>query len=294
MTNNFGIGVALITPFDKTGNVDYNALKSLVNRLIDCNVDYLVVLGTTSEYATLSPKEKEKVSETIFEANNNRKPIILGVGGYNTAEVVDEIKKVPSAVSTIMSVTPYYTKPSQAGLFSHFKEIALATDKPIILYNVPGRTSVNLNSDTTLKLANEFSNIVGIKEASGNFVQIMEIIRSKPDMFQVISGDDAITLPLISAGVTGVISVIGNLYPSAFGDIVRLSLENKFNEARKIQYELLPVMTAIFEDGSPAGIKEAMSVLKYCEKTVRKPLATVNSNTGNKIKSLIETIKHLN
>jgi len=294
MTKNFGLGVALITPFDAKGEVDYKALKLLVNRLIDCKTDYLVALGTTSEYATLSTKEKEKVLDTILETANNRKPVILGVGGYNTVEVVDEIKKVPAAVSTIMSVTPYYTKPSQTGLFIHFKEIALATDKPIILYNVPGRTSVNLTSETTLKLAHEFSNIAGIKEASGNFVQIMEIIRLKPATFQVISGDDAITLPLISTGVTGVISVIGNLYPQAFGNIVRLSLENKFNEAQKIQYQLLPIMTAIFEDGSPAGVKSAMSVLKYCEHFVRKPLATVNDQTAKKIKNLVELLNQFN
>lgn len=289
-TNYFGLGVALITPFRENGDVDFAALKTHVNRMIDNDVDYLVALGTTSEYVTLSDSERQQVVNTIIETNNRRKPIILGIGGNNTRSVVEKLGKVPDDIFGILSVTPYYNKPSQAGLFAHFKAIASATDKPIILYNVPGRTSVNLSVQTTIELAIQFSNIIGIKEASGNMVQIMEIISQKPDKFQVISGDDALSLPLIAAGATGLISVAGNAFPKIVSKMIQLSLNNCFGEARATHNKLLPLVSALFEDGNPSGIKAAMSILGYCTNTVRQPLVPVQPKTFDKIKnSLILT-----
>ena len=293
MTNNFGLGVALITPFQENGEVDYSALKTHVNRLIESDVNYLIALGTTSEYVTLSDYERQMVLNTIIETTNKRKPIILGVGGNNTRHVIEEIKKVPTDIFGILSVTPYYNKPSQQGLFTHFREVALATDKPVILYNVPGRTAVNMSPQITIELAQQFSNIIGIKEASGDINQIMEIIRLKPNSFQVISGDDALTLPLIAAGATGVISVVGNIYPKAFNKVVQLSLSNNFTEARLIHNQLLPFISVLFEDGNPSGIKAAMSVLGYCSKIVREPLSTVQDKTLDKINWLIKLLNEL-
>jgi 4-hydroxy-tetrahydrodipicolinate synthase len=292
-TQTFGVGTALITPFRKDGSIDFKALSAHVEYQIVNGIDYLVALGTTSESVTLSKDEKQAVVNLILEVNNNRKPVVVGVGGNNTKTVVDDLKNLPKEVWGVLSVTPYYNKPSQKGLYQHFKQIALSTDKPIILYNVPGRTSVNMLPATTLELANDFDNIVAVKEASGIITQIMEIIRLKPAGFQVVSGDDAIAFPLIAAGANGVISVIGNAYPKAFSEMVHYLLEGKYEEAKKLHYQLLPMIMAIFEDGNPAGVKQVLYQMGTISNTLRSPLIPVVKSTGQKINSLVEALKHL-
>ncbi|HPW66568.1 MAG TPA: 4-hydroxy-tetrahydrodipicolinate synthase [Salinivirgaceae bacterium] len=290
--NNFGLGTALITPFRKDGSIDFKSLSTLVENQISSGVDYLVALGTTSESPTLSKEEKKAVVNLILEVNDNRKPVIVGAGGYNTQTVIDDIKSIPKEIWGILSVTPYYNKPSQKGLYNHYKQIAQSTDKPIILYNVPGRTSVNLLPATTLELANDFKNIVAIKEASGIMTQIMEVIRQRPKGFQVISGDDAIAYPLIAAGANGVISVIGNAYPKQFADMAHYLLDGKFEEAKAIHYKLLPLIMAIFEDGNPSGIKQAMYSMGLINNILRSPLVPVAKPTAQKINALVDSLKN--
>ncbi|MDO9261273.1 MAG: 4-hydroxy-tetrahydrodipicolinate synthase, partial [Flavobacteriaceae bacterium] len=252
----FGTGVALVTPFKKDLSVDVEALEKLVNYQIDNGINYLVVLGTTAESATLSKSEKEFVKETIIKTNNKRVPLVIGIGGNNTTAVIDEIKNTDlSAFDAILSVSPYYNKPSQEGLYQHFKAIAKSTDKPIILYNVPGRTAKNMEPTTVLRLANEFKNIIGIKEAAGDFVQAMKIIQHQPDNFLVISGDDMITLPMVLAGGAGVISVIAQGLPKEFSKMMQLGLDRKVDESFEIQYQIMDSIDYIFEEGNPAGIK---------------------------------------
>ncbi|MDY0279984.1 MAG: 4-hydroxy-tetrahydrodipicolinate synthase [Salinivirgaceae bacterium] len=288
---NFGLGTALITPFRKDGSIDFKTLSNQVEEQIAGNVDYLVALGTTSEAATLTQDERIAVVNLIIEVNNGRKPILLGVGGNNTRAVVEEIHKVSNEIWGILSVAPYYNKPSQKGIYEHFKMVAMATAKPIVLYNVPGRTAKNMTAETTLELASDFQNIIGIKEASGDMVQIMEIIRRKPDGFQVISGDDALTMPLIAAGATGVISVVSNAYPAAFAEMVHLSLAGDFKKARRIHNLLLPFISAIFEDGNPAGVKLAMENMGRGLSNVRLPLVKVQKSTSAKLRLLVEELK---
>lgn len=287
---NFGIGTALITPFRKDGSIDFKTLAILIEKQIEAGVDYLVVLGTTSEAATLTSSEKQAVVSLALEVNNYRKPVVVGAGGYNTKAIIDEIKLLPSEIWGYLSVTPYYNKPTQRGIYQHYKQIALSTDKPIILYNVPGRTSVNMLPETTLELACEFKNIVAIKEACGVMKQIMEIIRQRPEGFQVISGDDAIALPLIAAGANGVISVIANAYPKQFTDMVKQLFSGNFDTARKIHYSLLPLISAVFEDGNPAGIKQLLSNMGLINNILRLPLTTVSRQTAQKINHLANTL----
>ena len=291
MQSLIGTGVALVTPFKKDFSVDVVALKRIVNFQIDNGIDYLVILGTTAESATLNEAEKELVIKTIVEANNGRLPLVLGVGGNNTQQVIDELKsKNLSDFVAILSVSPYYNKPTQEGIYQHFKAIAEVSPLPIILYNVPGRTSSNMFPKTVLRLANDFKNIVAIKEAAGDIVQAMALIKDKPSDFLVISGDDMITLPMILAGGSGVISVIAEGFPKEFSEMVHLGLNKKVEEAYKIHYLLADSINMIFEQGNPAGIKEIFKTLGLSENTVRLPLITVDEELSGRIKTFVTTI----
>ncbi|MCZ8196847.1 MAG: 4-hydroxy-tetrahydrodipicolinate synthase [Flavobacterium sp.] len=286
-----GTGVALVTPFKKDFSVDVEALQRIVNFQIDNGIDYLVVLGTTAESATLSQDEKELVIKTIVETNNKRLPLVLGVGGNNTAKVVEELKtRDLSDFVAILSVSPYYNKPTQEGIYQHFKMIAETSPIPVILYNVPGRTASNMLPSTVIRLANDFKNIVAIKEAAGDIVQAMKLIQNKPKDFHVISGDDMITLPMVLAGGSGVISVIGEGFPRQFSDMVRLGLQRKTDEAYQLHYLLADSIDMIFEQGNPAGIKEIFRSLGLSENTVRLPLVNVNEDLANRLASFVTKI----
>ena len=286
-----GTGVALVTPFKKDFSVDTEALKRIVNYVIDGGVEYLVVLGTTAESATLSQEEKELVINTIVEANAGRLPLVLGVGGNNTLKVVEELKTRDfSKFQAILSVSPYYNKPTQEGIYQHFKMVAEASPIPVIVYNVPGRTASNMLPETVIRLANDFKNIIGIKEAAGDIVQAMKLIQHKPKDFLVISGDDMITLPMVLAGGAGVISVIGEGYPKEFSEMVRLGLQRKVDEAYDLHYELMDSIDMIFEQGNPGGIKEIFKSLGLSENTVRLPLVNVNENLANRLDSFTKQL----
>lgn len=287
-----GTGVAMVTPFRKDESIDFTAIGKLVEYLIKNKADYLVVLGTTGESATLQQSEREAVLEYVKEVNNKRLPIVLGIGNYSTRELQKSFKSYNlKGVSAILSVTPYYNKPNQAGLYEHYKVASNESPLPIILYNVPGRTGVNMTAETTLKIVSDFSNIKAIKEASGNMSQIMEILRNKPKNFHVISGDDALTLPLISLGASGVISVVANALPGDFSEMVNLALKGKYVEALKLHYKLLEFINLLFADGSPGGVKVALSRLNLIQNNLRLPLATVNKNVNNQIIALIDKLK---
>lgn len=267
------MGVALVTPFKTDYSVDYEALEKLVEFQIEGGVDYFVVLGTTGETPTLTDEEKRQVIKTVLRINNGRKPIVLGIGGNNTMGVVDQIKHTDfDGIDAILSVAPYYNKPSQAGIYQHYKAIAESTTMPIILYNVPGRTGVNIAAETTIRLSRDFNNIVAIKEASGNFRQIDEIIKHKRQDFMVISGDDGITFPLIALGAVGVISVVGNAFPKEFGKMVRLALQGDLSGARDIHYRFVEMIEVLFADGNPAGVKSVLSYMGKIENILRLPL----------------------
>ena len=284
-----GTGVALVTPFKSDFSVDTEALKNIVNFSIENGIEYLVVMGTTAENATLSAEEKELVINTVVEVNNGRLPLVLGVGGNNTLQVVNELKTRDfSAFDAILSVSPYYNKPTQEGIYQHFKAIAEASPIPVVLYNVPGRTSSNMLPSTVLRLANDFSNIVGIKEAAGDLVQAMKIIQHKPKDFLVISGDDMIALPMVLAGGAGVISVIGQGFPKEFSEMIRLGLNKKVDAAFEIQYKIANSIDMIFEQGNPAGIKEIFKTLKIAENVVRLPLVPVDEALSERIQHFVK------
>ena len=284
-----GTGVALVTPFKSDFSVDTEALKNIVNFSIENGIEYLVVMGTTAENATLSAEEKELVINTVVEVNNGRLPLVLGVGGNNTLQVVNELKTRDfSAFDAILSVSPYYNKPTQEGIYQHFKAIAEASPIPVVLYNVPGRTSSNMLPSTVLRLANDFSNIVGIKEAAGDLVQAMKIIQHKPKDFLVISGDDMIALPMVLAGGAGVISVIGQGFPKEFSEMIRLGLNKKVDAAFEIQYKIADSVDMIFEQGNPAGIKEIFKTLKIAENVVRLPLVPVDEALSERIQYFVK------
>ncbi len=292
MQSLIGTGVALITPFKKDFSVDTEALTRIVNFQIDNGIDYLVVLGTTAESVTLTSAEKELVIQTVIDANKNRLPLVLGVGGNNTLQVVEELKtRNLNDFVAVLSVSPYYNKPSQEGIYQHFKAISEASPLPIILYNVPGRTSSNMLPSTVIRLANDFKNIVAIKEAAGDIVQAMKLIQHKPKDFLVISGDDMVTLPMVLAGGAGVISVIGEGFPKQFSDMVRLGLNRKADEAYTLHYQLADAIDMIFEQGNPAGIKEVFKALGLCENVVRLPLVNVNEDLANRIYQFVKKIK---
>lgn len=291
MQSLIGTGVALVTPFKKDFSVDVEALKAIVNFQIDNGIDYLVVLGTTAESATLSKEEKELVIKTVVEANKGRLPLVLGVGGNNTQEVVAELQSRDfSDFVAVLSVSPYYNKPTQEGIYQHFKAVAEASPLPVILYNVPGRTASNMLPSTTIRLAKDFKNIVAIKEAAGDIVQAMKLIQNAPKDFLVISGDDMITLPMVLAGGAGVISVIGEGFPKHFSEMVHLGLNKKAEEAYKLHYLLADAIDMIFEQGNPAGIKEVFKTLGLAENTVRLPLVNVDENLANRLKDFTNKI----
>lgn len=279
-----GTGVALVTPFKNDFSVDVEALTRIVNYVIDGGVEYLVVLGTTAESVTLSAEEKELVIATIVKANAGRLPLVLGVGGNNTAKVIKELKTRDfSNFDAILSVSPYYNKPTQEGIYQHFKAVADASPIPVILYNVPGRTASNMLPTTVARIANECKNVIGIKEAAGDIVQAMKLIQITPKEFLVISGDDMITLPMVLAGGAGVISVIGEGFPKDFSEMVRLGLQRKVDEAYQLHYKLADAIDMIFEQGNPAGIKEVFKSLGLSENTVRLPLVSVNDDLAKRL-----------
>jgi len=287
-----GTGVALVTPFHQYGTIDFTALGELVKHVINGGADFLVVLGTTSEAPVLSNDEKIAVLNHILEVNNGKLPVIVGAGGNNTQGVVNLLKSMDfEGISGILSVAPYYNKPNQKVLYYHFKAIASACPVPIILYNVPGRTSSNISAETTLRLAEEFENITAVKEASGDLSQIMQIIKNRPDGFSVLSGDDALTYTMMALGADGVISVVANAFPKQFSKMVRLSLAGDYNEARELHYELLEVMEALFEDGNPAGVKAALDNMGIVSNNLRLPLVKANKATYKKIATLSNTLK---
>ena len=286
-----GTGVALVTPFRKEGEVDFNALQKLVEFQIENGVNYLVVQGTTGESVTLTDEEKVSVLEYIIDITKNRVPIVLGVGGNNTSNVVQQIKKFNSfRIDAYLSVSPYYNKPSQAGIIAHYGQIAQASDKPIILYNVPGRTGSNMTAETTLTLANTYANIVAVKEASGNLEQIMEVIKGKPSDFLVISGDDALTLPHIACGGDGVISVVANAFPKRFSSMVDYALKGDLEKAKPLHYELFPIIQQLFADGNPGGIKYVLKLISIGEDHVRLPLVNINDEVAKKLYELVAAI----
>lgn len=283
-----GLGVALVTPFQNNGAVDFVGLQKLINHQIDNEVDYLVVQGTTGEVATLKTEEKQAVLDFVIEINNKRLPIVLGLGGNNTADLVKKIGALETkGIDGILSVSPYYNKPSQEGIYQHYKAIAEVAKLPIIMYNVPGRTMSNMLPETTLRLANQFDNIIGIKEASGSVEQAMEIIQGKPKDFLVISGDDALTLPILASGGDGLISVVSNAFPKRTADLVHAGLNNDFELSRVKHYELFNIINALFADGNPGGVKFALSLLNICKNNVRLPLVPVNKKTEEKLYQLI-------
>lgn len=291
MQSLIGTGVALVTPFKEDFSIDTEALRRVVNFSIDGGIEYLVVLGTTAENATLSHAEKELVIQTVIEANNGRLPLVLGVGGNNTMEIVEELKtRDMSAYVAILSVSPYYNKPTQEGIYQHFKAIAAVSPVPVILYNVPGRTSSNMLPQTVLRLANDFKNIVGIKEAAGDIVQAMQLLKDKPKDFHIISGDDMTALAMVLAGGSGVISVIAQGFPKEFSEMIRLGLNRKVDEAFKSQYLLFDCINMIFEQGNPAGIKQVFQSLGIADNTVRLPLVSVDDDLKERINEFVKRI----
>lgn len=282
-----GTGVALVTPFRKQETIDFSKLEELINHVIGSGVDYIVALGTTSEAATMTESERTALLQFIVDTVGGRLPIMLGMGGNNTRAVNDAIAQTNfDGISGILSVAPYYNKPQQRGLVEHFRSIADASPVPVILYNVPGRTSCNLTAETTLLLANECPNIIGIKEASGNMSQIMEILRRKPAGFKVISGDDALTYPMIALGAAGVISVIANARPKEMSDMVHYAMKGDLKKALPLHYKLLPLINAIFEEGNPGGIKALLEIDGRINNILRLPLTKVSKTLYNKLKDL--------
>jgi len=280
-----GTGVAIVTPFRKDGSVDFKSLEKLVNFLINKGVDYLVVLGTTGETPVLTKDEKQAIVNQVIEVTNKRVPLVQGLGGNNTMEIASALQSsVFEGIDAILSVTPYYNKPGQEGLYQHYKALALVSPLPLILYNVPGRTGTNLSAETTLRLAKEFTRqIIGVKEASANLPQVMNIIKDKPSTFKLISGDDAITFPLIGLGGSGVISVVANAFPAEFSSMVRLMLEGKTSEARKIHYKMLPVIDLVFAEGNPTGVKAFLDVLGIVPNYLRLPLIPASKELYKKV-----------
>lgn len=288
-----GTGVALVTPFKADGEVDVAALERLVHFQVENGTDYLVVLGTTAETPTLSTEEKELVKKTVRRANNGRLPMVLGVGGNHTQAIVEQVRGVSAQdYVAILSVTPYYNKPSQEGLYQHYKAVAAATELPILLYNVPSRTGVNMDYRTTLRLAQEVPNIIGVKEASGNIVQIMHLLQGRPEGFLVISGDDATALPTVLLGGDGTISVLGQAFPKRYSQMIRQGLEGKNQEANSIQYQLLEAMELVFKEGNPVGIKALLSLLELLDTPqVRLPLVSATEGLQRELKAYLARMK---
>jgi 4-hydroxy-tetrahydrodipicolinate synthase len=282
-----GTGIALVTPFDSKGRPDRKGLRRIIDHVVQGGVEFIVALGTTAETPTLSKEDRMEVLELVKEGLDGRLPLWCGMGGNDTRELLEQLSSFDlKGVDALLSVTPYYNRPSQEGLYAHYRELALATDHPIVLYNVPARTGCSLLAETTLRLADEFKNIVATKEASGDWMQIMEIMRCKPSDFKVYSGDDAISLPLLSLGLDGVVSVVGNAWPQTFGQMVRHALAGEPTEARQLHYQMLPLMTAVFREGSPAGIKFILQSMGLCEDHLRLPLVGISTRLQNELMDL--------
>ena len=286
-----GTGVAIITPFKQNGQINFDGLEKLINHCIKGGVEYLVPLGTTGESVTLSKDEKTEILNFIIEKNEGRVPIVAGFGGNNTHAIIKEIEAFHfKGIDAVLSASPAYNKPSQEGIFQHYKAIAAASPKPVIIYNVPSRTSSNIKAETTLRIANEIENIIGIKEASGDFNQCMQIAKNRPKDFLAISGDDNITLGLIAYGFDGVISVVGQAFPNTFSEMVRHCLKGDFEGARKLHYELNDITDMLFAEGSPPGIKCALELLGICEAHVRLPLVAIPDSLRHKLKTAIDKV----
>ncbi len=283
-----GTGVALVTPFRKQQeSVDFTKLENLIEKIISSGTSYIVALGTTSEAATMTESERSAVQEFIVETVNGRLPIMLGLGGNNTLSLTDTIAATNfDGISGILSVAPYYNKPNQRGLLQHYRSVAEASPVPVVIYNVPGRTGVNISAETTLTLANECSNIVGIKEASGNMAQVMELLRCRPEGFSIISGDDALTMPMLAMGADGVISVMANALPNEMSQMVKYAMKGDLKKALPLHYAMLPLMNAIFEEGNPTGIKALMETLGLINNVLRLPLVKASKPLANKLATL--------
>jgi len=286
-----GMGVALITPFKEDDSVDYEALTRMVDYLIENGTDYIVALGTTAETITLSDTEKKEVTRVIVNRVTGRVPIVLGVGGNCTWSAISQIKGTDfNGIDAILSVVPYYNKPTQEGIYQHFKSVVQAAPRPVVLYNVPSRTVTNMTAETTLHLAHEFESVIAIKEASGNLTQISEIIKNKPSGFQVISGDDGVTFPMIALGAVGVISVLGNAFPKDFSRMVHLALEGDYLNARDIHFRFTELIELLFVDGSPAGVKSTLNLMGFVENKLRLPLVPARTVTFEKIRNVLQTL----
>jgi len=286
-----GMGVALITPFKEDGSVDYPALMRMVDHLVQNGADFLCVLGTTAETPTLTTEEKREITRLVVERVNGRIPIMLGCGGNNTQAVIDSLKNDDfTGIDAILSVVPYYNKPSQEGIYQHYKAIAESTDLPIVLYNVPGRTGVNMTAETTLRIARDCKNVIAIKEASGNITQMDDIIKNKPENFDVISGDDGITFPLITLGAVGVISVIGNAFPKEFSRMTRLALQGDYANALKIHHSFTELFSLLFVDGNPAGVKAMLNAMGMIENRLRLPLVPTRITTFEKMRQILQEL----
>ena len=284
-----GTGVALVTPFKDDLTIDHDALKRIVNYNIENGIDYLVISGTTGESVTIAKQEKKDIVSTIKTASNGRVPLVLGIGGNNTVQVIEEIRSTDlNGITAILSVSPYYSKPTQEGLYQHFKAISEACPIPIILYNVPGRTSKNMESSTTLRLARDFKNIVAVKEAGNQVSQYLELLKNKPEDFLIISGDDDLALSVVLAGGSGVISVIGQAFPKEFSNMIRLGLQGKAKEAYALHYRLMEIIGLIFSENNPAGIKAVLEALDLCKDSVRLPLVPATQELKSKIESFIK------
>ena len=284
-----GLGIALVTPFTQEGEVDYTALSRLIDYQLANGADFLCILATTGETPTLTAEEKAKIKQMVIEKAGDKVPVLMGCGGNNTAEVVHELKEADFAgIDGILSVCPYYNKPSQEGLYQHFKAIAAASPLPVVLYNVPGRTGVNLKAETTVRLAKDCPNIVAIKEARGSLEQVDEIIKNKPDSFDVISGDDALTFPMIACGAAGVISVIGNALPKEFSRMIRLEMKGEIDAARKIHHRFTDLFNLLFVDGNPAGVKAMLHEMGMIENVLRLPLVPTRLTTMQRISDCLK------
>ena len=294
MANNIfrGLGIALVTPFCADGSVDYTSLKRLVEYQLQNGADFMCILATTGETPCLNAEEKQNIKNLVVDLVNGRVPILMGCGGNNTAAVVEELKSADwNGIDGVLSVCPYYNKPSQEGLYQHFKAIAQASPLPVVLYNVPGRTGINMKAETTVRLANDCEKIVAIKEASGSLEQVDEIIKNKPDRFDVISGDDALTFPMIASGAAGVISVIGNALPKEFSRMIRLEFKGEFEPARKIHHRFTELYSLLFVDGNPAGVKALLHEMGFIENELRLPLVPTRITTMQKMAAILKELR---
>jgi 4-hydroxy-tetrahydrodipicolinate synthase len=289
-----GTGVAIVTPFKNDSSIDFAALGRVIDHVINGGVCYIVALGTTGESVTLSREEKKAIISYVVEAVDNRVPVVCGIGGNNTQEVINAIRHADlSGVDGILSVVPYYNKPTQRGLFQHFKEIATCSTVPVMIYNVPGRTACNISADTCLELAHSCENIVAVKEASADLTQIMKIIKGKPENFLVISGDDMLTIPIIAAGGSGVISVLANAFPAQTCDLINQALKNNFKSAREVQFRFLEMIELLFVEGNPAGVKDMLSIMNLCHNYVRLPLVPVTRAIHTRIQKAVEEVNRV-